>query len=62
MCLADLVHCCLGYAKILDFTFLLEFLQLLPGVFDRDGAIICVDIMSMTVAEMKEIRERTRCW
>jgi hypothetical protein len=39
MCPADLVHCCLGDAEILDFPFLLEFLKLSPGVFDRDGAI-----------------------
>jgi hypothetical protein len=39
MCPADLVHCCLGYTEMLDFPFLLEFLKLPPGVFDRDGAI-----------------------
>jgi hypothetical protein len=39
MCPADLVHCCLGDTKILDFSLLLELLKLPPGVLDRDGAI-----------------------
>jgi hypothetical protein len=62
MCPADLVHCCLGYTEMLDFSFLLEFLKLPPGVFDRDGAIDLHKHHINGGYESKETEERTRCW
>ena len=63
MCPADLVHCCLGYTETLDFSFLLEFFQLLPGVFDGDSAInLHGHRINNNVYEVNETREHTRCW
>jgi hypothetical protein len=59
MCPADLVHRRSAYTKMLDFSFLLEFFQLPPGVFDRDGAIDLHKHHINDSNEAKETGERT---